>query len=245
MTSIPQIDKTIHSRSENLCHEIELKYRMSSKKDFEKFKKIVSNVSVSKKPEVLQQTNYFFDTKEFALRKESLAVRIRKENSRFKLSIKGDNPLHLRGSKALSVRLEYEKDMAEETASHALLHKTSGCDFLWGIEETDQVKSSTIKYLLREIKQTLKGDDLRLIGGFENVRYCYEVQIDGQKRVLEIDETQFPKNKIHFEVEVEIPDRAYEAVTKTYLIDLFKSADITFTHSSGKAERFFRFLATS
>src|SRR5688572_19089350 len=106
--------------------EIELKYLLNEKKDFDLFFKFLEPYACGK-IEFYRQENFYFDTPTLNLRRNKISLRLRKQNDDFLLSAK--TSLNKKTSKNhLSVRVEYEGYIDPKVAQLMLQNLVSPID---------------------------------------------------------------------------------------------------------------------
>ncbi len=230
---------------QELHQEIELKYRFNDAATFQRVKEAAMILSQAKDFLLLKQNNYFFDTADFILRTHSLAVRLRQENEHFILCIKGNDPKILNNKKSMSIKIEYEETIPEEIAQQFLEHKCSPLDYLLAqTNANDPKKMRTREFLCTQISFLTHNKPLQMIGSFTNQRTCIPITIANNEFLIEMDETTFKPEVIHYEVELEIPTSHHYQNTEDFLLKLFQKANADFFASNGKAERFYQFLTS-
>jgi len=228
----------------NLNQEIELKYRFQDENSFFRVKAAALELSNPLESKMFFQKNYFFDTSDFTLRANSLAIRLRQENEHFVLSIKGNDPTLKESKSCLSVRLEYEHEIDSQVASNWLEQGDLVFDYLCVLKDDDEKQRKTKEFLCSQIKEKIGYKKLNSVGYFINKRTCIPIVIAEQNLFLEMDETQFSPSVTHYEVELEIPGWFDHHLAEQFLINLFHTANASFFYSSGKAERFHQILAS-
>ena len=230
---------------QELHQEIELKYRFPDAPTFQRVKEAAMNLSLAQDFLLLEQNNYFFDTSNFILRANSLAIRLRHENKHFILCIKGNNPSVTKNKKNMSIKLEYENIISENIALQLLEEKCSPLDCLLAQPTTnDAIKRRTREFLCSQITTLTLNKPLRMIGSFTNQRTCIPVLIGAEEFLIEMDKTRFSSEFIHYELELEIPADHHYQNTEKFLLGLFQKANADFFPSNGKAERFYQFLTS-
>ncbi len=230
---------------QELHQEIELKYRFHDANTFQRVKETAMSISQAKDFLLLKQNNYFFDTSDLILRANSLAIRLRYENDRFILCIKGNDPKAAKNQKSMSIKLEYEDDIPETIARQLLEQKCSPLDYLLAQSAAnDSKKIRTREFLCKQISILSSNKPLQMIGSFTNQRTCIPVAIAQNEFLLEMDETTFKSEIIHYEVELEIPTSLHYQNAEHFLLELFQKANAQFFASNGKAERFYQFLTS-
>ncbi len=228
-----------------LHQEIELKYRFPDAATFQRVKESAMNLSLAQDFLLLEQNNYFFDTSDFILRVNSLAIRLRHENDHFILCIKGNDPRVTKNKKNMSIKLEYEDTVSENMARQLLEEKCSPLDCLLAQATTDDAKKvRTREFLCTQIATLTLNKPLHMIGSFNNQRTCIPIVIGADEFLIEMDKSRFSSEIIHYELELEIPASHHYQNTEHFLLGLFAKADAEFFPSNGKSERFYQFLTT-
>lgn len=243
MASIKKNNNGIWTTDSLLNHEVEIKYRILERDAFFRVIDEAAKINILAKPYMLKQKNYFFDTAESYLRNKSLLVRLRKENDSFLISLKGNISKSKQANSSLSIRLEYEFLIDKDTADKILKQQVDILTLIGSIHDDDVNKENTRFHLFKEIRKHSKGEELECIGHFSNQRTCVPVQIKEVNLLLEFDETQFPLDIIHYEVELEIPRNFDYHMAEQLLVNLFDKAKADYFDSNGKSTRFHQILA--
>jgi len=222
--------------------EIEIKYRLESAKSLLAVETALGIQSSTQRRQVLRQVNYFFDTKDFLLKKANLALRLRQENEQFILCAKGTATNGPKTPKSAATRFEYEEKISKALAMQMLADKVSPVQKLE--EQTDKLDpaSKTRLFLLGRIGEVAKQKSLRVVGSFTNIRTCLPIRVNGQVLTLELDETTFPGHVIHYEVELELPQDSDHELAERVLCKLFDKAGVKYSPSEGKSDRLFKML---
>ncbi|MDA0713420.1 MAG: CYTH domain-containing protein [bacterium] len=244
MTTIKKNNNGIWTTDSLLNHEVEIKYRILERDAFFRVIKEAEKINNLAKSYMLKQKNYFFDTDDSSLRNKSLLVRLRKENDSFLVSLKGNVPKAKQSDTSLSIRLEYEFLIDSDTAAKILKQQIDILTLIGSFHDEDINKENTRVHLFKQIRKYSKGKQLELIGYFSNQRTCVPVQIKDHKLILEFDETQFPLDITHYEVELEIPKEFDYHMAEQLLVNLFDKAKADYFDSNGKSTRFHNLLAS-
>ena len=181
------------------------------------------------------QINTFFDTPDLALRKQFLAIRVRKTDSKIFLTVKA-KPKQNGEPKDVSIRYEYERVL---NIAQAKIPLTSLRRFR---KDANREQSKTREFLLNKINQVLDGRPVAKVGSFTNRRTSIPLNVGSHKLVAELDETDFGTGEIDYEIELELPENLIKSGRKA-LEKLFKIAKIEVAPAKGKAERFFKLLS--
>lgn len=210
--------------------EVELKYRIKNRQDFAKLIAALKSLSDNKTFPVLRQTNYFFDTFEFALSMQFIALRLREENGKFTLCAKqGKGEAE---TSALAIRTELEVDISSDQAEEILSEKLS-----------PELPLNELKHpLLDQINLVARQEPLKLLGSFKNKRTVIPIDIEGRPIALELDETTFNDKIRHYELEAELPPEHSAETVEHFLQDLFKQIGVEVSPSTSKAQRFFEMV---
>ncbi len=192
----------------------------------------------------VRQRNHFFDSAARALRQHSFGLRLRDEEGRWFLTAKGprlDRKEQPGASAALSRKREHEIEVPDETAGAMLQGRESPLDVLE--RAPGGVSAAALCLSLRHL---LGAEPLVYIGAFDNLRTRVTTALPSRLGpldvVLELDETHFPKEHVHFEVEMELDEGVDAAVAELALRDLLHLAGVEGFPSRGKATRFFAAL---
>lgn len=152
----------------------------------------------------LHQVNHVLDTQEHALQDAKYALRLRQENGRAVLTVKGPPT----GKATLLEHADKDLLISAVTAEQVLSGETSPVEIL----ERDPANTEGHRRLLGELKALLRGRPVRLVGTFRNERAPLPLTLTVGGRslalTLELDRTVFPGEVVHHELEVELPDDA-------------------------------------
>lgn len=217
--------------------EIEIKYRLDNRESLDRVRLALENQQYLV-DRTLQQRNYFFDLAGWELNSMGWTIRLRRENSDNFLTVK--SRLDTQNTNlALAVKLEYELSIDDQLAEDLSEGRR---DFREVIESTETKHDKTRQHVVHWLAEITQGMPLLLKGSFSNERRCVPVRIEGEDFVLELDTTTFPNGEVHFEVELELKREEQASTCQTFLKRLFHQAQVPFTNSTGKAERFFRII---
>lgn len=181
-----------------------------------------------------RQENHFYDTSARGLRAARIALRLREEEGRWFLTLKGPRQ---DGGGALSTRAEEELEL-DAHAAHALL--APGSDPLAVLE-----RARGESPLVRAARATVGRTPLARLGSFSNERLRLgPLALEGvaTELVLELDRTRFPGSVETHELELEVPAEADPAAVEAALRALFARLDLPWRAGENKAARFFRLL---
>lgn len=157
---------------------------------------------------VVVQINHFFDCAEGAFAAARIAVRLRSEGQRNRLTLKGDE-LEAAGG-ALSRRIELETDITKDELEAAV---EGGFDLLpWLVRfeagELGEIPPPELRSFLDRVRALSPGRRLTRQAGFSNRRERLQVELrdhDGVFAIeLDLDETRFSANRVDYELEVEL-----------------------------------------
>lgn len=219
--------------------EIELKFRLSCAKDLNCFMDFISPLKTAS-PAVYKQTNYYFDTKDFHLKKHKLSLRLRKQNDLYSLCAKGAMAKE-KTSDNLSVRLEFEQNITTNKALLLLSNKLSALEMFLALSPKDKQEEATHEALKKQL--SLINKKINLVGSFNNNRTAIPIAISEHKINIECDHTIFPKNIETFEIESEFSNIGEALTIKQIFKQLFKEAGIKTYNSSSKSSRLFKILS--
>ena len=206
--------------------EIELKYALANRGEFDRLLAHLQNYAVEKQT-VLSQTNTFFDTPSGLLQKAGFILRLRAENDRFVLTAKGDAPADRTGEGVLTCRLEEEAEVPEAVAQHILAGKQDPLAAL----------SARQNGLPREAQRT---EQLQPWGEFTNIRRVLPIKIGAHRFFFECDETRFASDRTDYEIEIELEDKTHASVVNQFVEESFAELHIQKRSTTGKAVRFFQ-----
>lgn len=211
--------------------EVELKYRLPDEAALTAVARLAAGMELG----TVHQVNHFFDTRDRALDRNRLVLRLRNEDGRHWVTAKGPSTV---GSGALAVRDEVEVEVSQKVADRLL----DGTDSpLAALATTAQALAPALWVAL---SQTLLGQPLVRIGQFENDRRRILWHPAGSRLpvTLELDRTTFPGGIRHYEVELELsPDHDPQGIHGA-LATLLRDAGVEASPASGKAKRFFQAL---
>jgi len=182
-----------------------------------------------------RQENHFFDTPARGLRAAHLALRLRSEEERWFLTLKGPRQ-DVPG--ALSARAEEELELDAREAQ-ALLEQEA--DPLGPLERGPQGAVE----LVRAARRAADGQRLARLGSFLNERTRLGplvLEKVSAPLVLELDHTRFPGAHEAFELEVEVPESVEPAAVERALRALLAQLGLPWRVGENKAARFFRLL---
>jgi len=212
--------------------EIEFKLSVRGEDDFDRLASVLG--AETNTDAISLQENHFFDTEDRSLRASGLALRLRFEESRRILTVKGPVERSLDG---LIERAEEEVEVDPVTAERILAGVESPLGAL-----LDRVEDKSIP-IVETARTAVVGHALECVGSFRNLRRYYgPVELDGLEITFEMDRTEFPGGQIDHEVEIEVEADQEEECRET-LRRLFVRADIPWQKAQNKAQRFFEALA--
>lgn len=183
---------------------------------------------------VLEQTNHFFDTPTRALRAARLALRLRAEDGRWILTLKGPRS---EGTGALAGRAEEEFELDAGRARSVLEGRTCA---LVAFEQGPLGACA----LVQAARALAGAETLVHLGAFTNRRTRLGPLPLGAlppRVVLELDRTTFPDGVAH-ELEAELPAGIVAEALEAELRALFARLALPWRPAGNKAARFFRAL---
>jgi uncharacterized protein YjbK len=184
-------------------------------------------------PPVVQE-NHFFDSSAGGLRARRIGLRIRREDGRHILTLKG--PSEPGADARLSVRAELECAL-DEPRARAVLDGALPVTAL-----LDELAPAAARLgregLLAATREAAREAPLRPIGSFRNQRTVVHTRLDLDGRpldvLLEFDRTEFAPDHVRFEVELEVDRDADEAAVGRALETLFDAAGVSPTPTRSK-----------
>lgn len=220
--------------------EIELKYRLASKQDFDEFQVFLEPMKTGKIIQ-LKQENFYFDTPNLRLKKNGISLRLRQQNEQFflcaKQSIKDKKSIN-----HLSIRMEVDQPIIEEKA--LLLKEQFLCplDAFMDLSLNEPRDKTAQKIISKNIIQVSKKYGLQIIGSMINLRTIVPVEINEKNIELEFDHTFYPNQIEIFEMEVEFSSEKQVNFFQKPIEALFRKAHIKTYRSSSKSSRLYRIL---
>jgi uncharacterized protein YjbK len=202
---------------------------------------------------VAVQANHFFDRPDGALAGARIAVRLRSEDERYRLTLKGDE-LESPGG-ALSRRIELETDV---TRAEFEAGRDGGLELLAWLDRFEsqaevEGRPAELARFLASLRSLCRGVRLVRQGSFTNRRERLRAELrdeEGRFEVLlDLDETRFPGDRTaDYEIEVELdreggpaadspPRRSPRQVELALREWLRALADIEVTPASSKLSR--------
>ena len=184
----------------------------------------------------VDQENHFFDTPKGELRARGLVVRLRREENRYVLSVKG--PRAPDGEADVHDRPEHEADVGEERGQRILEQGVVGIDML-----EDWLSSSGPEIVGQVREAAGQSHDLMHVGSFRNRRLRLGPlhAASAGELVLELDRTELPGGRVDHEVELEVGASSREE-GRRLLDELLAEAHIVARPATSKARRFFEAL---
>lgn len=189
--------------------EIEVKLDLGS---FMNYLKLVGHLGQLDGEE--RQVNGFFDTEQHTLSDAGWALRVRADDHRGSVAIKGRDS----GAEDVSIRKEMESEIPRGEALEIL-----------SLQRNLMNLDIPTLHFLRE-----QFDDLNLmkVVHFDNTRQYKTFKFDDHTYRLEIDTTRYADGSIEYELEVELPDRNHVTMVLDRLKKMFQSLDIPFVRQS-------------
>ncbi len=225
------------------CREIEFKFGVSGTRAFHQLVAHL-NLPESLLTEGVMQVNHFFDSRTLCLHNKHVAIRLREENDKNLLTVKGKKTQQPKANSVLTNRIEEEVAIPRQTAEDLLHGRIAPQQ---AIREHFESKSASI---LAMINTACNDQGMVHIGEFSNVRiHLPAVILPGVNAVdkleFELDTSTFPDGSIEYEIEVEIAEHTDAALVESALVELFQQAGIEWHTAPSKAERFFTTLPYS
>ncbi|MBD3403845.1 CYTH domain-containing protein [candidate division GN15 bacterium] len=192
------------STEQNL--EIEIKLKLDSFADYLKLIGFLGNPDKE-----VNQLNCFFDSEDHRLMKDGWALRVRAENDRGLITLKGaadsDHDLTV-------VREEFET-IIERSAALAIINLQN--DILAAPAEP-----------IEFVKHKYPDIALAKLAQFTNIRQMKNFKIGDYTHVLELDRTEYADGSVDYELEMELDNPDQSDIVIPSLQKLFASLDIPF-----------------
>ncbi len=185
--------------------EIEIKLQLGSFTDYLKL-----NGHLGSMEQVQQHRNGFYDTADRELSRNGWALRVRSENDRGLVTVKGA-ATH---SGAAVIRQELEAE----------IERSEAVRILGGYSDVLDMDVEPVRF----IKQEFPGRQMVALLQFNNDRQCKRFRIGDYDYMLEIDRTEFTDGSVDYELEVELPDPGQIEVVEDGLRKMFSSLGIPF-----------------
>lgn len=185
----------------------------------------------------LTQTNHFFDAASGALRRARLVCRLREEEGRHTLTLKGPSIV---STHSFVARPEEELELDAPTAAALLAGRKGPLEIL-------RASALRAEALVRSAAELVAGAPLLRIGTFENERLRigpldFPPGSGAAPLVFEFDRTRFPGGVVERELELELPDASRADEIAAALRSLFGELGIPVRTMDSKAARLFRIL---
>ncbi len=191
--------------SDKTPSEIELKIDLVNEANY---RRLIDYLEIDMEPAV--QSNYFFDTDRGDLGEKRWALRLRIENGKAILTLKGNRR---ESSKGLAVRTEIESEIPSELKDEFL--------------EKRKFSIMRLPVRIREVLPEFPDDTIfKLKLGFTNHRIKTPFRSGENEYLLEIDRTRFPNDFVDYELEVEIAEEAGYTDTLRAVTALLAKSDI-------------------
>ncbi len=213
-----------------MAHEVELKFQLPGG---------TAGRALAETGEALGsvvQVNHVFDTADGDLRARGLTLRLREEEGRWTVTLKGPAS-RVGGARD---REELEASISARTARAILEGKASPLEALRGSGPSAPLLSRT---------ERLAEGGIRLHGAFRNRRTRVRAKVPGHGDVvLEIDRTELPGGRVDHEVELEVEPGDGEAAeasvarAESWLRGVLRDLGVDPRPASGKTGRFLRAL---
>jgi uncharacterized protein YjbK len=219
-----------------MSQEIEFKFGVEDESALDRFARVLG-LDHTAFP-ARRQRNTFFDSADGRLRYRGLALRLRVEEDRAMMTIKGKGVARSE-DRVLLERFEAETAIDLPAAEAILDGSRSPLTFLEASADDRSVRQG-----LESIQRALQGRELVCLGSFENRRTslpAVSLEVGGARvpLVFELDRTLFPGGRLECEIEAEIQPGVDAAPLMKHLLQLLERAEI---HWSPTRSKFARFL---
>jgi uncharacterized protein YjbK len=211
--------------------EVEFKLLLADESQRERLLEVLLRPGVLP-PEPVIQENRFFDTPGGALRAERLAVRLRREEARWSVTLKGPTL----GGRAGPARRAEEEHSLTEGEARAILDQ--------GASPLDAFRRSGRSPLLEQVEARLAGQALVEVAAFTNERTHLPAAdvVPELSLAVELDRTSLPGGRTDLELEVELPTGADAEAVELVLRRLLERARIPWKAASSKLSRLLSIL---
>lgn len=217
--------------------EIEFKLLLEDRSALEALARAAERRGARRSGPVVQE-NHFFDTPDARLRAQRIVVRLREEEARFVLSIKG-------GGEEVAEGAPHDRPEAEAPLEDGLAHELLGRRVL-PLEVLEAALGPRAPRAVREVCEAAGGRELEHVGAFRNHRLRVGplgLPSGGPAAlVLELDRTELPGGRVDHEVELEVEAAQLEA-GRLLLEGLCAEAGVRGRPATSKARRFFEALS--
>ena len=226
------------------AREIEFKLRLEGPAALEAVALAAERRGASRSAPV-EQENHFFDTPDAALRSEGVVVRLRREDGRFVLAVKGARLAS--GDARLHVRAEHEAAIPERHGNTIL--DGAVLDLAYLRDALGEVGPE----LVERLRGIARVETLGHVGSFRNrrlrvgpLRTASEASeakggADSPQLTLELDRTELPGGRVDHEVELEVAEH-HRGAGERLLEELLSEAAVRGEPATSKAKRFFEAL---
>ncbi|MBU0984658.1 MAG: CYTH domain-containing protein [candidate division Zixibacteria bacterium] len=195
--------------------EIEIKLQLSS---FAEYLKLLGFLGAADQQQ--QQTNAFFDTPNQDFSEGGWALRVRADNDRGFVTVKGLSS----HSGAAAIREEIEE----------VVPRGKAVELIGGYGDLLSVEGKPIAFLLEKYP---KATVVKLTE-FNNLRTIKRLRLGDHDFELAVDKTEFADGSVDYELEVELEDQRQIDTAEDALRRLFHSLDIPFERQArSKYER--------
>lgn len=214
--------------------EIEFKFRVADEDALDAFAQALG--LERKEIGIRRQRNTFFDSADGRLRAQGLSLRLRSDDDRRILTIKGKG-VPRSDDGVLLERFEAECDVTTDDAEAILSGALSPLAFIRDSKKKEVVRG------LASVESALGDADLSCLGSFENERTTLpemEIEIEGQveRVVFELDRTSYPNGRVDCEIEAEVGPETDAELVGTCIYALLADVGIEWTPSASKLTRF-------
>lgn len=177
----------------------------------------------------VEQANVYYDTEDDGLARHRWAVRIRHQDERTVLTLKGEGS----SEGEFVVRLELERRLPNDAWPKVIRGE---------LDVAAEIRALLAEHG-RELPTDLDLGDIEKLGIVSNVRSVYA--LPGTPLLVELDETEYPDFSLRYEAELEVPEGEDRAAATAKLREVFDRAGVPWRPSSESKYARFRAILDS